>query len=93
MYSKKTKRGKEYEITTEFIHIDFPYGLNDKEDYREYYVMDKNGKKYIENLKIIEYNMSKITNYFKKSDKRKVQKYKHLIMLDLDRNNLKELSK
>lgn len=93
IFNKKTKRGKQYDTTTEFIHIDFTYGLNDKEDYREYYIMDNKGKKYIENLKIIEYNMNKITNYFKNDNEKMIQKYKHLIMLNLDRNDLKELSK
>ena len=69
IFNKKTGRGKEYDIKTEYIHIDFTYGLSQKEeDYREYYMMDRKGKKYIENLKIIEYNMSKITNYYEKED-------------------------
>lgn len=57
IYNKKTKRGKIYDIKTEFIHIDFSYGIGkDIKDYREYYVMDNTLKKYVENIKIIEYN-------------------------------------
>ena len=94
IFNKKTKRGKEYDIDTEFIHIDFTYGMSAKEeDYREYYVMDKNNKKYIENLKIIEYNMDKITRYYESNNKEKIKEYGHLIMLDLDKSNLRKLSK
>ena len=52
---------------------------------------DKN-KKYMDNFEILEYNMDKITNYWYNSDVDKVNKYKHLIMLDLDQNDLKEMS-
>ena len=36
--------------------------------------------------------MDKITNYWYNSDVDKVNKYKHLIMLDLDQNDLDEMS-
>ena len=52
---------------------------------------DKN-KKYIDNFEILEYNMDKITNYWYNSDVDKVNKYKHLIMLDLEKNDLDEMS-
>ena len=54
--------------------------------------MNDKKKKYIDNFEILEYNMDKITNYWYNSDVDKVNKYKHLIMLDLDQNDLKEMS-
>lgn len=94
IFNKKTKRGKEYDLKTEYIHIDFTYGLKkDDDEVREYYVMDKKGNKYIENIKIIEYNMDKITKYFESNNEKKIEEYKHLIMLDLDKSNLRKLSK
>lgn len=94
IFNKKTKRGEQYDTTTEFIHIDFTYGLNkNEEEKREYYVMDEKNKKYIENLKIIEYNMDKIMRYYESNDEKKIKEYGHLIMLDLDKNNLRKLSK
>ena len=55
---------KKYDFKTKFIHIDFTYGLSKKiEDVTHYYVMSNNGKKYIHNFEIIEYNMDKITDY------------------------------
>ena len=94
IFTKKTKRGELYDISTEYIHIDFTYGLsNIIDDYNVYYVMNEKNEKYIENFKIIEYNMSKITKYYESNDINKIKKYSHLIMLDLDKSNLRKLSK
>ena len=54
--------------------------------------MNDKKKKYIDNFEILEYNMDKITNYWYNSDVDKVNKYKHLIMLDLEKNDLDEMS-
>ena len=94
IYNKKTKRGEEYDTKTKFLHIDFTYGLNKKDsDYKTYYVMTKDCEKYVENIEIIEYNMDKITEYWYNSDKEKINEYKHLIMLDLEKEDLREISK
>ena len=93
IYSRKTVRGKKYDFKTKFIHIDFTYGLSKKiEDVTHYYVMSNNGKKYIHNFEIIEYNMDKITDYWYNLDMEKVKEYKHLIMLDLEKNDLDKIS-
>ena len=63
------------------------------DDVSYYYLMDKNSRKYIENIEIIEFNMDKIMNYWYNLDNKKVNEYKHLIMLDLDKTNLKKISK
>ena len=63
-----------------------------KDVIEKYYVQTTKGDKYIENFEIIEYNMDKIMGYWYNQDKLNVNKYKHLIMLDLDKDNLKELS-
>ena len=54
--------------------------------------MDENKNKYIDNFEMIEFNMDKIMNYWYNSDRKKVNEYKHLIMLDLDKNNLDKIS-
>ncbi len=51
------------------------------------------GVKYVENIKIIEYNMDKIMEYWYNEDIQKVNEYKHLIMLDLETKDLEKLSK
>ena len=93
IYSRKTVRGKKYDFKTKFIHIDFTYGLSKKiEDVTHYYVMSNNEKKYIHNFEIIEYNMDKITDYWYNLDMEKVKEYKHLIMLDLEKDDLDKIS-
>ena len=93
IYSRKTVRGKKYDFKTKFIHIDFTYGLSKKiEDVTHYYVMSNNGKKYIHNFEIIEYNMDKITDYWYNLDMEKVKEYKYLIMLDLEKDDLDKIS-
>ena len=93
IYSRKSVRGDTYDFATKFIHIDFTYGLSkDIDDVTYYYVMNDKKKKYIDNFEILEYNMDKITNYWYNSDVDKVNKYKHLIMLDLEKNDLDEMS-
>ena len=94
LYSKKVQRGKKYDSDTKFVHLDFTYGMDkNKEDYIVYYVQSDNGEKYVDNIKIIEYNMDKIMDYWYNDDKKKVREYKHLIMLDLKTEDLEKMSK
>jgi len=87
IYSKKTKRGDEYDYKTKFIHIDLTYGLKDDEDVIKYYVMSNKEKKYIENFEIIEFNMDSLKKYCYTSSE-KYEKFKYLIMLDLNKEEL-----
>lgn len=93
LYIKKVQRGEEYDLVTKFIHIDLTYKMDSNKDVIKYYVQSGEGEKYLENIEIIEYNMDKIMEYWYNQDKQKVNEYKHLIMLDLETNGLKKLSK
>lgn len=93
LYTKKVQRGEEYDLTTKFIHIDLTYGMDSDKDVIKYYVQSNDNEKYLENIEIIEYNMDKIMKYWYNKNIQKVNQYKHLIMLDLETNGLKELSK
>ncbi len=79
-------------MVSEYLHIDLSYGMHDEKECREYYVMDKDGYLYIKNMKIIEYNMDRITKYWYNGDKKKIEEYKYLIMLGLDRDSLNTLA-
>jgi len=95
IYSMKTKRGDKYDTDTKFIHLDFTYTKTkdkNEEDYTEYYMQSSNGEKYVDNIEIIEYNMDRIMEYWYNEDKKKVNEYKHLIMLDLETKELEKLS-
>jgi len=94
LYSNKVKRGEQYDLVTKFLHLDFTYGLGqEKEEKVSYSMQSKNGEKYLENIEIIEYNMDKIMGYWYNEDIQKVNECKHLIMLDLNTEELDKLSK
>lgn len=94
LYNRNVKRGENIQLEAEFVHIDFSYGLGKtKEVMTEYKVMDKRGKCYIENFKIMEYNMDRVKEFWYSKDREKIEEYKHLIMLDLEEEVLKELGK
>ncbi len=93
LFSKKVQRGEKYDMVTKFMHVDLTYGMNNDNDFIEYYIQSNKGDKYLENIKIIEYNMDKIMKYWYDKNKQMVNEYKHLIMLDLNSSELDKLSK
>ena len=93
LYSHNTLKGEEYDDKTEIVQINFSYNLKDKEKIREYYVQDKSNKKYVENFRIIEINMDYFVNLWYTNKEEEINKYKILIMLGLEKEDLKKLSK
>ncbi len=91
--SRNTRKGKQYNKEVEFIHIDLSYGIKGKEARCEYQIRDEVGSLYIKNVKIIEYNMDRIMEYWYTADRKKIEEYKYLIMLGLDRETLREFVK
>ena len=95
-YSSRVLRGEEYSNNkTEYILIDLSYNLHENSPIRrEYYVTDENGFKYVENFKIIEFNMDKITKIcYDEFERGEREQYRYLMMLDLDENKLNKISK
>ena len=92
IYNKKTKKGDAYDLKTKFIHLDFTYKLDDNKDYRKYYIQDDENKRYLDIIEIIEFNMDKIMEYWYNDNEEKIDEYKHLIMLDLEKEGLEKLS-
>jgi predicted transposase/invertase (TIGR01784 family) len=94
IYSKKTKTSEDYIDLETFIHIDLTYGLGKNDRVKqEYCVMNEEGETYVDNFKIIEYNMDKLMNFWYTKNEEEIKKYKDLIMLDLDQEELEELTK
>jgi len=94
IYNKKTLKGEDYKFEENFIHIDLSYNLSNKENIvNTYYLVDENKNKYIENFEIREYNMDKIKKFWYDLDIENINKYLHLIILDLERNELEKLLK
>ena len=95
IYNKNTSISEDYNEDTLTIQINFTYGIKDDDNkiLRIYKVQDDEQKCYIKNFEIYEYNMDIIMNFWYSLDIEKVTEYSHLIMLDLEKNSLKELVK
>ncbi len=93
IYSRKTTRGQIYDFKTKFLHIDLNYNMPINSDFKySYFIQTLNGDKYIDNFKIMVFNMDKYMKYWYTNDSENIDKYKHLIMLDLEESDLKKLS-
>ena len=95
VFDKKTLRGEDYIYNDDFIHIDLTYKLPNtfNKVYRTYYVMDKDENKYIEDFKILEFNMDRIMEFWYSKDIEKINNFLHLIILDLNLEEIDELLK
>ena len=92
-YSSIIEEGKTYNEDIELLQINFTYNLKDTKAIREYYIEDKEGKKFVNNFKIIEINMDYFMKMWYSKNEKEIEKNKYLIMLDLQEEELKELSK
>lgn len=50
----------------------------------EYFVMDEDGKKYVENFEVMIVKMQSMLNFWHNHNENKIKKYKNIIMLALD---------
>ncbi len=93
VYIRNTLVGQDYGENIDVIQINLSFGLGiDGNVYEEYLVMNRRGKRYIKNLKIYEFNMDKIMDFWYSKNARMIKKYKYLIMLGLNSLELEELS-
>lgn len=69
------------------------YQKKDTKIIRKYEIIDDDGKLFVNNFVIYEINMEKIMNFWYDNKKEEIEEFKHLIMLDLEEENLKKLSK
>lgn len=90
---QKTKRGEEYIDDYEFIHIDLNFVKGNKgNEINEYYVQTIDGKKYISNVRIIEYNIDKKIDFWYSENGKIKEEYQYLVMLDLELKELDNLA-
>ena len=92
--SSQTKIGEDYDLEYEFIHIDFSYELKESKNIVEKYTLtnEDGSKTYLDNIEIWEFNMDMANSFWYNKDEKNIKKYKHLIMFDLDKDDLKTLS-
>ena len=92
-YAHYTLVGENYTEDVQIIQINLTYKMQDEELVRRYFIQDETGKKYAQNFQIIEWNMNKLMKFWYDKNEEIIAKYKHLIMLDLPKEELEELSK
>ena len=93
IYSNHTLVGEDYSEEVPIIQINFSYGLKDTEKIRAYKMRDDSGKEYVKNFTIYEINMEYYKEMWDNGDKEEIDKNKYYIMLDLEENQLKKISK
>ena len=93
-YAHYTYKGKEYDEEFIIAQINYTYELGkDEEIYRIYKIQDKSGKEFVQNFLILEFNMDKIMEFWYSKDEKKIEEYKYLIMLDLQKEELEKLAR
>ena len=104
-YSHYELRGESYRGNAQIIQINFTYGLMtdfkeekykclyDEEPLRIYEMRDETGKKYVDNLKIYEFNMDYYMNLCYTQNKEEIKENKLFIMMDLKLEELALISK
>ena len=93
IYINQISVGETYSEEIEVIQINLNYNSKDEEVKRVYKVMDESKKEYIKNFRIYEINMDKYKEMWYDKNEIEINKYKYLIMLDMDMKRLKNLPK
>ena len=93
VYSRYTLKGDSYSEDTLIIQLNLTYGMNKKDNkICRIYTLNDGEKNFVRNFKIVEWNMDKVLNYWYAKDEVNIQKFKYLIMLDLNEDDLAKLS-
>lgn len=85
--------GKEYDQNTKIIQINFSYGLNKKKAIYKYEIKNEEDERFVYNFEIYEINMEYFMKTWYNKNQEQIEKYKYFIMLNLEHDELKELSK
>ena len=94
-YSEKVKRGNKYDTKSEFVHLDFNFIREEKEEPKKVYQLlnPKTLKPYVENYKIITVNLATIKKECYHKNIQGEKENIHLVMLSANEKELMELSK
>ena len=92
-YSSVIKQGEEYDYKTEYVHIDISFGMSSNEPIKNEYIIKSKeyGDTYIDNFRIIVYNMDKLKEVWYHEGGKGIKGYKHLLMMDLQPEELEKL--
>ena len=84
---------KEYNQQTDIVHVNLTWGLGAEEDVMtKYMIISENGKLFVKNFIIYEINMDYYNKLFCKNED-EIKKNLYMIMLDLDKKELKNMPK
>ena len=93
-YANELDRGEDYRKMRNHIQINFTWNLKENYPLKAVYELTdkKHDIKYVNNFKVIEYNMEKLIKMWYNGNQ-EVLKYKEVIMLGLEGKGLEEISK
>ena len=90
--SQKSLKGSGFS-KTKYTQINFTFGLKSDGESEVYNVQSIGQKQFVQNFEIIEINMDTVMKYWYTQNEREIEKYKYLIILDLGKKELKEITK
>ncbi len=93
IYSHNVLVKEKYTEDIQVIQINLSYGIKDEKCMRIYKLQDESGKCYVKNLTIYDVNMEYYRNIWYSKNEEEIEENKYMIMLDLEENDLKKLSK
>ena len=93
IYSHHVLVKQKYTEDIKIIQINLSYGIKDDKSMRIYRMQDESGKRYVENLIIYDVNMEYYKKIWYSKNEKEIEENKYLIMMDLERKDLKEISK
>ena len=89
-HSNETRKSEKYDASEEYIHIDLTFGMNKKELPINVYmirsIIDK--EVYVKNIKFYVVNMDKIKEFWYSKDRKGINRFKYLMMIDLPKDDL-----
>ena len=93
-HSNETRKSNKYNLQDEYIHIDLTFNLSNKYEPVELYeIRSKEGHLYVDNVKIYVVNMDKIKGFWYSKDRKGMNRFKYLLMLDLAKEELNDYAK
>jgi predicted transposase/invertase (TIGR01784 family) len=93
MYATNTLVGEEYTESTKFIQINFTYRKEEKEAYNIYKIQNEEGKEFVKNFIIYEFNMKYYMDLWYNKNEKGIEDNKYIIMMGLEEKELKQLSR
>ena len=93
IYSHHVLVKQKYTEDIKIIQINLSYGIKDDKSMRIYRMQDEEGKLYVKNLIIYDVNMEYYKKIWYSKDEKEIEENKYMIMLDLELEELEEISK